>query len=532
MPKGLSFEEYKLLKDKPDSFELVHPDGSNFSVAKKGLDESMISRIGGMPYFEAPIPNSSPVPQPDPMATPPAEPEKQPLAGRAGIMQGMVDNLVEGGKKVLGGRTGGIAEAVGEASRPKPPLLADNTGGMLVEGAEVPLENTVAAPIAPQAAVPGSAAQATSAMPTGMNSAYAMQAQGIQNAANAQAQAATEQAAAHEAHQQKLLEQQTRYDNAFNKLTADNDALEKDILDDKIEPRKMFGEMSTGNKLLAGLAIALGGIGQGLMKTDKNAAVEMLNKMLQDDIEAQKANLDKKKGLLSNNLQKVRDLQTAEQLTRSQLLAITQAEVSKAVAKAGSDEAKARGQVLLGQLKQQQEVLKAEIAKKAAVAQVGQPGVKVNPEALPPEMRERMVMAPTGQQYLALGKKEAEELREEISTINPIFEQLDQLEALGPAILSKDKREKAELIIANLTNLLKQNQGMAKPGYAMGKDDYVSVQQQFDDPRKVMELFGSGKSPALKAFIMSKLNAKLRNNVSNFKEPFRARTEAPGYAKR
>ena len=550
MAKSLSFEEYKLLKDSPDSFELVHPDGSNFSVAKKGLDDKLLSRIGGMPYYESPIPNATPAETP---AAPPAEekgilgktwdflnqPIGKQLQGEPGAhpLQGVKDFLTTPVGQTLGSGTIRKSAPIGGAAAPG--TLADNSGGTMVDGETVPLEETVGAPQAGGKLPAPQGLTATVADPNAMpgmggpNSAFGMQAKGIQDSAAAQAQAAADQAAAYDAQATRLAEEKKRYDESYTKLTTDNDALEKDILDDKIEPNKLLGSMSTGNRMLAGIAIALGGLSQGLSGQARNPALDQLNKFIEQDIEAQKTNMDKKRGLLATNMQKVRDLQTAENITRSQLLAVTQAEVQKAVAKAGSDEAKARGQVLLGQLKQQQDALKAEIAKKAALSQVGMPGVQVNPEGLPEETRERLIVLPNGQQRLVRNKLDVKEITDEISTIKPIYNQLEELERLGASAMVPFSKEnqKADAIRANIAMLLKENQNVAKLFQGGGKDgDKVSVLQQFENPKDFKGLLGNpGENQLLRNFLMDKLEGKLSAKLSNYQAPYKPKTQAPGH---
>jgi hypothetical protein len=243
--------------------------------------------------------------------------------------------------------------------------------------------------------------------------------------------------------------------------------------------------------------------------------------------------MDKKRGLLATNMQKVRDLQTAENITRSQLLAVTQAEVQKAVAKAGSDEAKARGQVLLGQLKQQQDALKAEIAKKAMLEQVGMPGVKVNPEKLDEQTRERLIVLPNGEQRLVRNKADVKEITDEISTIKPIYNQLEELERLGASAmipLSKEN-QKADAIRANIAMLLKENQNVAKLFQGGGKDgSSVSVLQQFENPKEFKGLLGNpGENQLLRNFLMDKLEGKLSAKLSNYQAPYKPKTQAPGH---
>ncbi len=522
----LTFDQYKLLKDNGNSFELAHPDGSNFTVAKKGLEPDFLAKIGSLGAPADPMQNATPANNPiPPQVTVPEAPATPPT--NPFLNTDMLKNAGQAIAPYLPG-AGGI---ISSQPPPKPKqLLADGGDGMLVsDGQKVPLEQTIGAPQNLNAAPSVPAVDPTMSQ---MNKAFALQQQGINDAAKAAEVRAVEEVAAYAAQEKALEESKKDYDARLKALDAQNETLFKETLEDKIDPRKFMNNMSTGNKLLAGIAVTLGGLGAGLAGGE-NQGLSMINKFIDQDIDAQKKNLDKKTNLLSQNLQRTRDLQSAEALTRSQALAITAAQVEKAKAKASSPEARARADVLLGQLKQQQIALNSQQAKTQMLNNVGKPGVKVNPEALPEDQRKRLITAPNGQQYLSQTDKGAEDLREELSTLDPIFKELDALDKLGSAAYNPRVAEEAELRVANLVNLLKTNQGLTKPGFALGKEDFVSVLNQFDDPRKFKEfIVGGGKSKALKGFLMNKINAKLKNNVSNFQEPFSPKSAAPGYVSR
>jgi len=533
----LTFDQYKLLKDNGNSFELAHPDGSNFTVAKKGLEPDFLAKIGSLGAPADPMQNATPTNNP---IAPQVEQPKgvmgklwdaanTPIGKALGPdpMQTITDVATAPIGKVL---TGNV-EFTPQTTPAKPKqLLADGGDGMLVsDGQKVPLEQTIGAP---QNLNASPAVPAVDPAMSEMNKAFALQQKGINDAAKAAEVRAAEEVAAYAAQEKALQESAADYKTRQAGFDAENEQLKNDYMNEKVDPRKFVNSLSTGNKVLAGIAMTLGGLGAGLAGGE-NQGLAMINKFINDDIDAQKKNLDKKGNLLSINLQRTRDLQTAEALTRSQQLAITAAQVEKAKSKASSPEARARADVMLGQIKMQQQQLNSQVAKTQMLNNVGKPGVKVNPEALPEDQRKRLITAPNGQQYLSQTDKGAEDLREELSTLDPIFKELDALDKLGSAAYNPRVAEEAELRVANLVNLLKTNQGLTKPGFALGKEDFVSVLNQFDDPRKFKEfIVGGGKSKALKGFLMNKINAKLKNNVSNFQEPFSPKSAAPGYVSR
>lgn len=121
--------------------------------------------------------------------------------------------------------------------------------------------------------------------------------------------------------QEKLKEQQIVNDQRaeeFNELqTRMNDirARQQQAMDEYKQKFDTYAEqkienpwskMSTGSKVLAGLSIFLGGLtGEG----GKNAALDIINKNIEQDIALQKANLNKDKGALTMLQQYAKDLQ-------------------------------------------------------------------------------------------------------------------------------------------------------------------------------------------------------------------------------
>lgn len=110
------------------------------------------------------------------------------------------------------------------------------------------------------------------------------------------------------------------YNTAFQKYSAT-----------KIE--NPWSNMSTGAKIMAGISIALGGIGG--VKTGGNVGFDVIQKNIEQDIDIQKANMDKKKGELSAIQQYGKELQNlgADDLqVRQGMLALGQKSVADRIA--------------------------------------------------------------------------------------------------------------------------------------------------------------------------------------------------------
>lgn len=91
--------------------------------------------------------------------------------------------------------------------------------------------------------------------------------------------------------------EEERFQAEKQKRLDEGQALFKQSLDDlnaqKIEPNRLYANQSTGDKIIAAIGIALGGIAAG-MTGQKNSALEIIQNAIDRDIEAQKIEVEKK----------------------------------------------------------------------------------------------------------------------------------------------------------------------------------------------------------------------------------------------
>lgn len=240
--------------------------------------------------------------------------------------------------------------------------------------------------------------------------------------ADASAQAALEQ--------QKIYEQQVK-DIQLNEIARQKqeqavqgelDKLKTDIATQKIDPTRVWSNMSTGNRVMAAISIFLGGVAGGMQGTD-NKALGIINNAIDKDIDAQKAELGKKQNLLSINLQKYRNIQDAAAATKAQLMAVTQAQVAATAAKAGSQQALTAAKMFQGQTELEMGKLKMQLA----ASQMTQ--AKLNdPRGLSPQeamkmddkIKSQLVQLPNGNYYQAFNEQGAESIKKLQTALFPI----------------------------------------------------------------------------------------------------------------
>lgn len=140
----------------------------------------------------------------------------------------------------------------------------------------------------------------------------------------------------------------TDHDTNLTNMMTEVETLRKAIKKGQINPNNYMGSLSTGGKIATAIGLALGGIGGGT-----NQALEFVNRQIDRDIDAQKAELGKKETLLSSLSRLYGDQVTGEHMTRAILNDQALAHVQEAEAKAASPLAKTRAQQLGTQFKMQ-----------------------------------------------------------------------------------------------------------------------------------------------------------------------------------
>ena len=240
--------------------------------------------------------------------------------------------------------------------------------------------------------------------------------------AQASAEAAQEQARIYEQQVKEMQLAEIARQKQEQAVQRDLDTIRNDIATQKIDPSRVWSNMSTGNRVMAGIAIFLGGVAGG-MQGRENSALKFIDDAIDKDIDSQKAELGKKQNLLAINLQKYRNIQDAAAATKAQLMAVTQAQVNQAAAKAGSKQALAAAQMFQGQTELEMGKLRAQLA----ASQVTQ-GKLLDPRGMSPqeamkmnqEIQDKLVQLPNGQYYPAFDKESAVKVREAQAKLMPI----------------------------------------------------------------------------------------------------------------
>lgn len=483
---------YKLAHEDEHTFHIQHPDGSKFPIAKHAVGEQVHKRIKSLEpvkmseggYVEAG--DSNPLP----------ESLKSPMAAPEG--PGLLESLGIGTFK---------ADPYGLESQTAPTPQSD----AVRQPAEVvPVQQPEPVQAAPQPQQPIQTQQPEIPQQQDqLAQAFAQQEAGIKGMAQAQAEAGKAQAQAYDEQAKQIQAAQQNYQQQYAKLDVEHKQLVDAVVNDKIDPNRLWHNMGTGNKVLAAISVALSGLGAGMQGGKPNLALETIQKSIDRDIEAQRLELGKKQTLLSENMRRFGDLNTATQATMLQLNALTQAKVSQIAARSGSGQAQGQAQVLLGQLGIQAAQIKEKLSSEAVRKQIMGGGAINDAQAmmLPEDDRKRLVKI--GGKYVpALDESSAKEARKIVGANDAMVSNLDKLIALrekyGAEVVPSAVKAEMSTIATSLQLAIKE----AKQLGTLDKGAEKFMEKLVADPTSVG--FVSDQYKALKSSQMRETASRLQ----------------------
>lgn len=296
------------------------------------------------------------------------------------------------------------------------------------------IKNRVA--MAPEGSVPQAPAapQAQMGDPYGINTQYGLANLGLNQqlgalkgiAGTSQAQAALES----KAYEQQLQQQQAAqkiYEQHYNDLTAQREKYKASYMSQEPDPNRFVHSLSTGQKIMTTIGLILGGLGSG-GDPSKNTGLQMLNKQIDNDIDAQKQELGKKHNLLAENFQDFNNLDHATAVTRMNYNDQAASTLGLAAAKYKGTQAGLNAQLAQGQLLQQNAQIMGQLAsEKTQMDMAGQGGRGSSlPAWMDPAADRRVEMS--GQVFHTTDKETADKVRGELESIDNISNTLNKVE--------------------------------------------------------------------------------------------------------
>lgn len=352
----MKLSDFHLMNEDNDSYSVGHPKGKTVRVPKQGLGQEAHAMIKGLKHYDqgtldAPVPSADNFQDVQALVDASAGNPPQPAAPDVPVGQSVgsalrdvvsnsfnpISNIVEPmagavartGADFIHGLSGQPDSTAGQTPNNQipaaPPTGMDAATPPETQNIQTPLPNMGAGLETEKAALLGGAA-----------------AEGKEGAANAQALQDFD----------KAFGQLPTPQDIYNKHQAADQAFQKAIADQKIDPNRYWNNQSTGSKVAAGIGILLSGIGSGL--TGKpNLAIEEINNAVNRDIESQKNDQSKTMNLWKMNMEATKNETDATLATQNQMLAGVRQKMLTAANQAAGPVARARIAPAVGALDQQ-----------------------------------------------------------------------------------------------------------------------------------------------------------------------------------
>lgn len=358
----------------------------------------------------------------------------------------------------------------------------------------------------------------------GINSAFDSQQAGIAAKAAAEGEAGTKSGQALDALNANLQKMDAQAQQRAQASRADLDGMQKSIMDTKIDPNRFWNNLDTGQRVQAGIALALGGLAQGVSGGKvSNAAADTIQNSISRDIDSQKVDLGKKQTVYGNMLEKYKDDRAADLATRSNAISVAQNQVQSILAKAQSPIAIANGKILMGQLDQTRAGLNTEFGmrmyqlQQKSNLQGGASGI--NAEALPAEDRDRIVRLPSGNMGLAYTKEDANHVKETLGASDELQSTLNEMKSfqkeVGTTLPYSTNDNRAEAL---------RNRAIAQVNHLAGLtrlsgEDIGIILKQLPNPGAMRQGAASAQLDNLNKLIASKVQSTLEQRVQGFNKP-------------
>lgn len=287
------------------------------------------------------------------------------------------------------------------------------------------------------------------------------------------------------------------------------DQVISDISQSKIDPNHFWSTRSTTEKVATGIGLILGGIGSGLTK-QPNMAAQFVERAIDRDVEAQRAEIGKKENLLGFMFKKYGNIQDAAQATRGYLSAVIAGQAGLAAARAGSTTAQANAQLLQSKLAQDAVAPEAQIIQgrhndamnqyqmafqrrlyqSMLSGSTGQPDGYLPSRAPPPigadptnplkfkmeqmkDSADRTLIGPGGKPFLAYTKEVVEKSRpmlQAVQNVDGILKQMDQLRQNSAGVPGTDSANLYHKYRSALAEQWAMANGLTQPSEAMNKN--------------------------------------------------------------
>ena len=255
------------------------------------------------------------------------------------------------------------------------------------------------------------------------------------------------------------------FQDTMNNYRMMAEQMAQDISNTKIDPKAYWANKDSGSKAMAAIGILI----SGMSGRTSNMAMDVIQKNIDRDIDAQKANLGKKQTLLSDNFRQQGNLAAAESATRAQYESIFQGKLAQMAAKTNNPMvlAQAQQQIMDSRLRMMQYL--QPVAQNQMVMQMREAIRNSNGYINEPPEQYIPVMVPEARQKDAFEKVEMMRgYAQTVSNVKKIYKEMKKIGSIAAATPFTDSKKQLEVLNARLEQTIRN--GMKGQGAISDKD--------------------------------------------------------------
>lgn len=474
-------KQFKKVKENKDSTELMHPKGHKITVAHKGLSDKMKAQLKDVPHMN----DGGSTPglhddYSDQSADVRRTKVQENISGHLSPVHQDTDSEYNQRKKDFGNSAPRLSMPAGMADggevnldlsgnipqiqTPKgmnTPMYQDPgvksqapysdqfgyepQANSQPQAEEAPSNvNIPQAPQAQQAPVKGSQPLAD------YSGLVSQMGQGIQQEANATGAQGKQEANAAQGQQQELQNINQGFQQKANELNSERMAVYNDLKNGHIEPQHFLNNMSGFGQAMTAIGVALGGYGAGI-NGGPNHAMDFLNKQIDKDIEAQKADMGKKENLLSHLNQQFGNLKDATIMAKAMQMDLYSTKMQEIADQSKNPIAQARAQQAIAKMHLDYQPQMTELAMRQSILGGMQSG-QVSPARAVPWM------VPPAQQAKALDEiQNSEVMNNGLKTVSDAMHQVQGLQSVSNRVMNPiQSRSQINAINLKISSLAKE----------------------------------------------------------------------------
>ena len=240
---------------------------------------------------------------------------------------------------------------------------------------------------------PSAVPQQQPIMPSGLGdimAGYGQQRKGLGMEAQALQQQAKDEQRAAQDYQAGLRAEKEIYDEKMNYYNKEIQSVQNDIKNGHINPNAYLNNMKTPQKIMSAIGLILGGIGQGLIGGE-NPAMKFIENQINNDVEAQKANMQNKNNVMTAYMNQMKNVQDATLMTKAFYTDLYANKMKEIASRTADPMAKARLMQEIGKLDIQKGTLLSQVAQSGAGMAMQDPTMRAIYTQVPKELRDNAV---------------------------------------------------------------------------------------------------------------------------------------------